>query len=72
MLLASDMLGMPSPVQASIIVSRLLLSGLTEGTYVQLATCLLTLDYNTLPVGLVDKDMISSLNNLSKRVLPLT
>jgi hypothetical protein len=34
----------------------------------QLVTHLLTLDYITLPAGLVDKDMISSLQNPSKKV----
>ena len=37
--------------------------GLTEGTYVQLATHLLTLDYVTLPVGLMNKGTISSLQD---------
>jgi hypothetical protein len=46
------------------LLAGLLLSGLTEGTYVQLATHLMTLDYVTLPVGLADKGMISSLQNL--------
>jgi hypothetical protein len=58
------------PCKLLSLLAGLLSSGLTEGTYVQLATCLLILDYNTLPVGLVDKAMISSLQNLSKRVLP--
>jgi hypothetical protein len=51
-------------------LAGLLLSGLTEGTYVQLVPCLLILNYDTLPVGLVDKAMISSLQNQSKRVSP--
>jgi hypothetical protein len=37
--------------------------GLTEGTYVQLATRLLTLDYVTLPVGSMAKDTLSSLQS---------
>jgi hypothetical protein len=44
-------------------LAGLLSFGLTEGTYVQLATRLLTLDYATLPVGLMGKDTISSLHD---------
>jgi hypothetical protein len=44
-------------------LAGLLSSGLTEGTYVQLATRLLTHDFVTLPVGLMDKAMISSLRD---------
>jgi hypothetical protein len=42
-------------------LAGLILSGLTEGTYVSLATSLLTLDFITLPVGSETKDMASSL-----------
>jgi hypothetical protein len=45
------------------LLAGLLSSGLTEGTYVQLATRLLTHDFVTLPVGLMDKAMISSLQD---------
>ncbi len=41
--------------------------GLTEGTYVQLATRLLTLDYVTLPVGSMGQDTISSLHGSSMK-----
>jgi hypothetical protein len=44
-------------------LAGLLSFGLTEGTYVQLATRLLILDYATLPVGSMGKDTISSLHS---------
>jgi hypothetical protein len=58
------------PPELLLSLAELISSGLTEDTYVSLTTRLLTLDFVTLPIGSVPKDLTSSLLAPSPKALP--
>jgi hypothetical protein len=61
MLPDSIMPNLPSPARAAIEFGRANFPGLTEGTYEGLTTHLLTLNFDTLPIGSTPLDLTSSL-----------